>query len=280
LLTNLTNSEITGTTYFNSIDSDGFTLNTDSNSYNGNNETYVAWNWKANGAGSSNTAGTITSTVSANTTSGFSIVRWVGTAANATVGHGLGAVPSMLIIKERGVADNWGVYHVSVGNQRLLSLNSTNAQSGTSAAYWNNTTPTSTVFSVGTDNKTNGSNAAGMICYAFAPVAGYSAFGSYTGNGSTDGPFVYTGFRPKWVMVKSSTSIRSWVVSDGVRNPYNVTNLYLLPSASDAEATNDLFDFTSNGFKVRASLAGINESSQTFIYAAFAETPAKFSLAR
>jgi hypothetical protein len=185
----------------------------------------------------------------------------------------------MIVTKERGNADNWAVYHVSVGNQRLLNLNSTNAQSGTSAAYWNNTTPTSTVFSVGTDNKTNGSNAAGMICYAFAPVAGYSAFGSYVGNGSSDGPFVFLNFRPRYVMMKRTDSTSDWAIHDAARNTYNTTNSRVWANSSSAEVTSTYdIDFLSNGFKFRTS--SHNESGGTYIYMALAENPFKYSLGR
>jgi len=287
LESNTTTAETTETTGLTAFGSDGFTVGALAQ-LNTSTATYVGWNWNAGGSNATNTSGTITSTVRANTTSGFSIIRWVGTAANATVGHGLGAVPSMLIIKERGVIDNWGVYHVSVGNQRLLSLNSGNAQSGTSAAYWNNTTPTSTVFSVGTDNKTNGSNAAGMICYAFAPVAGYSAFGSYIGNASTDGPFVYLGFRPRFIMIKAASNSNNWVMFDSARSPYNdgpsaMPVLYPnLSAVEDGAYPATPMDFLSNGFKLRISNAGynLNDSGYTFIYAAFAESPFKYALAR
>jgi hypothetical protein len=136
------------------------------------------------------------------------------------------------------------------------------------------------VFSVGTDNKTNGSNAAGMICYAFAPVAGYSAFGSYVANGSTDGVFVFCGFRPRFFLIKDTTSANDWLIYDTARNPYNLAGLELLPNSSGAEATGNRFDILSNGFKIRGSGGAHNTNGNTYIYAAFAETPAKFSLAR
>jgi hypothetical protein len=277
LYSSLTNAEATDASGLTSFDTNGFSIG--STQVNDSGQTYVAWNWNAGGSNATNTSGTITSTVRANTTSGFSIVTYTGTGANATVGHGLGVAPSMIVIKERGNADNWAVYHVSVGNQRLLNLNSTNAQSGTSAAYWNNTTPTSTVFSVGTDNKTNGSNAAGMICYAFAPVAGYSAFGSYVGNGSSDGPFVFLNFRPRYVMMKRTDSTSDWAIHDAARNTYNTTNSRVWANSSSAEVTSTYdIDFLSNGFKFRTS--SHNESGGTYIYMALAENPFKYSLGR
>jgi hypothetical protein len=247
---------------------------------NKNAETYVAWQWKANGAGSSNTAGSITSTVSANTTSGFSIVTYTGTGANATVGHGLGVAPSMIFIKCRNAGANWLVYHISLGNTKGVVLNATQAES-TDSTYWNNTSPTSTVFSLGSGGAANG-NTNTHVAYCFAPVAGYSAFGSYTGNGSADGPFIYTGFKPNFVMVKqTNTSGNSWWMFDGVRSPTNAVYNRLVANLSDAEYSNSsTFDFLSNGFKLRFSDTAWNGSGSTYIYAAFAESPFKYSLAR
>jgi len=282
LSTNETGAEGGNSLYANltAFASDGFTVGTTSstNVLNNSGTPFVAWNWKANGSGVSNTDGTITSTVSVNTTSGFSIVTYTGTGANATVGHGLGVAPRMIIVKVRSTSNSWATYHASLGNTKALLLDTTDAEL-TSSLFWNNTSPTSSVFSISTGNSVNASSAT-YVAYVFASVAGYSAFGSYTGNGSADGPFVYLGFRPKFVLVKSSTSIRSWLIADSARNTYNIVNLYLLPNSSGAEGTNNLFDFTSNGFKVRDSLAGINESGQTLIYAAFAENPFAYALAR
>jgi hypothetical protein len=244
--------------------------------------TYVAWNWKANGAGSSNTAGTITSTVSANTTSGFSIVTYSGAGTtSSTIGHGLGVAPSMFIIKCRNNftgATIWPVYHASVGNTAYLDLSSTNAAS-TLTAGWNNTSPTSTVFTVGSAAGVNGSGNT-FVAYCFAPVAGYSAFGSYTGNGSTDGPFVYLGFRPAFVLWKRSDGAESWWINDIDRLGYNGANRALFPNLSNAENTANNIDILSNGFKIRGSGGEVNASGGTYIYACFAENPFKFSLAR
>lgn len=282
LSSNNTDAEVTTTNgTLVSFNSNGVTLQADTNGYaNFSGRTYVAWQWKANGAGGSNTAGTITSTVSANTTSGFSIVTYTGTGANATVGHGLGVAPSMVIVKNRtdGTRD-WLVYHASVGNTAAVFLNLTNA-STTNSAYWNNTSPTSSVFSLGNSSAGNGSTN-NLVAYCFAPVAGYSAFGSYTGNGSTDGPFVYTGFRPEFVMVKRTDVADEWYINDAVRNPSNVAGLTLRPNTSAAEANYaPTIDMLSNGFKVRQSGAGYNASGGTYIYACFAENPFKYSLAR
>jgi hypothetical protein len=218
--------------------------------------------------------------VSANTTAGFSIVGYTGTGANATVGHGLGVAPNMIIAKVRSTSGaDWTVYHSSLGATQGIFLD-TAAAATTNANFWNNTAPTSSVYSVGSSGGTNNSGNT-MIAYCWAAVAGYSAFGSYTGNGSSDGPFVYTGFRPRYLLIKLTTGANSWRVVDSSRNPYNLVNLSLRPDASDAEYTNvDNCDFLSNGFKLRGTDGGNNGSGQTFIYAAFAENPFQTSRAR
>jgi len=206
--------------YLSSFDSNGFTLNSGDSATNTSGGTYVGWNWKANGAGSSNTAGSITSTVSANTTSGFSIVTFTGNGtAGATVGHGLGVAPKMIIVKSRGNARNWLVYHASVGATQFLQLDTTIAAT-TSTTAWNDTAPSSTVFTLGTSNAGNESSIT-RVAYCFAEVVEYSRFGSYTGNGSADGPMIFTGFRPRWIMVKGSTATTNWTVIDTARDTYN-----------------------------------------------------------
>ena len=287
LYSNSTAVEASVTDVFNSFNADGFTVAYNS-AYtsaqsNANGSTYVAWNWKANGASSSNTAGSITSTVSANTTSGFSIVTYTGTGSAATVGHGLGVAPSMVIVKERSPGgDNWYVYHASIGNTQAIYLNTTGAADTASIVYWNNTSPTTTVFSLGTSVGLN-ANTSTYVAYCFAPVAGYSAFGSYTGNGSTDGPFVYTNFRPEFVMIKcSSAASTAWVIQDGARSPSNAAPQRLFPNAADAEVATSVgdIDILSNGFKIRNTSGSWNTSAATYIYAAFAESPFKYALAR
>jgi hypothetical protein len=244
---------------------------------------YVAWNWKANGSGSTNTAGSITSTVSANTTSGFSVVTYTGTGSAATVGHGLGVAPSMIIYKSRNAAGSWVVGHVSIPTPwtTVCYLDSSSAASNTGTSAFNSTAPTSTVFSIGAGFNPNGQT---MVAYCFAEVAGYSKFGSYTGNGSsTDGPFVYTGFKPAYVLLKRTTDSSAdyvWWVMDSKRGPYNATAGLLKPNSSDAENSAALVDFLSNGFKVRNGSGSVNANGVVYIYAAFAETPTKFSLAR
>jgi hypothetical protein len=278
LSSDLTTAEVTRSTALTAFTSDGFSVGSDTLlNYNAN--TFVAWNWKANGAGSSNTAGSITSTVSASTTSGFSIVTWTGTGSNATVGHGLGVAPSMIISKVRTTTDNWIVGHEAIPSSpwtKCLFLNTTGGIN-TNAAYWNNTAPTSSVFTTGT--WFYGSE--NYVAYCFAPVAGYSAFGSYTGNGSSDGPFAYLGFRPEFVLLKrSSAAGNNWLIYDSARDTYNVVAKDLYPNTSGAEASGTNMDFLSNGFKIRASGDTHNGSGSTYIYAAFAESPFKYALAR
>ncbi len=263
--------------WLSSFNSDGFTTTNGTSTWdnwNKSGDTYVAWNWKAGGTGVTNTAGQITSTVSANTTAGFSIVTFTTDNTTKTVGHGLGVKPSLVIVKSRSVAGNWLVITDILGSMQYGVLNSTAAF--TSIGY---SAPTSTVFQY------NDNNGVTQVAYCFAPVAGYSAFGSYTGNGSADGPFVYTGFRPRWLLFKdSSNGTWPWIIVDTARNTYNVMNAYLSPNNSNAEATNftgnAIIDATANGFKVRTSDAYTNTSTNTYIYAAFAESPFKYALAR
>jgi hypothetical protein len=211
------------------------------------------------------------------------VVTYTGTGANATVGHGLGVAPGMVIVKSRSSVYDWGVYHsantASPATQRLL-LSST-AATDTNSTYWNNTAPTSSVFSLGSQPNVNNS-ASTYVAYCFAPVAGYSAFGSYTGNGSTDGPFVFLGFRPRFVMIKRTDAVNNWVIYDTARNTFNKTSKYLYAQSSQAEVddTVDYIDILSNGFKPRATWSGLNASGGTYIYMAFAESPFKNSLAR
>jgi hypothetical protein len=255
-----------------SFDTDGFSLGT-SAAVNGNTQTFASWNWKANGAGVSNTAGSITSTVSANTTSGFSIVSYTGTGSTATIGHGLCTSPSMILIKNRTTAYSWIVYHKSLGATKNLYLDLTNA-SDTSSIQFNDTEPTSSVFSVGTSLATNKSSDS-IIAYCFAEVKGFSKFGSYTGNGNADGTFVYTGFRPAWIMVKASSRSGRWRIWDNKINPFNVADTRLSAESSDAEDTGatNAIDIVSNGFKIRTSEGQFNGSGETNIYMAFAENP-------
>jgi len=277
LISNLTNAEVSGSSpaTLSSFDTDGFTLGANDNSNQSSGITAVSWNWLGANTTVSNTSGSITSTVSANTTSGFSIVSYTGTGANATVGHGLGVAPKMIIIKNRVSAENWLVYHQAMGNTSAMKLNLTSAIQ-TSSFYWNNTSPTSSTFSLGASTEAN-TSANGNIAYCFAEVKGFSKFGSYTGNGSADGTFVYTGFKPAYVMVKASSTTGQWAICDNKRGAANILNNngeFLF--AESAEATNSApanWDFLSNGFKARASYAANNSSGVTYIYMAFAENP-------
>jgi hypothetical protein len=263
----------TGTTgSIRTFDTDGFSIGSDTGS-NENNTTMVSWNWKANGTGSSNTDGSITSTVSANTTNGFSIVSYTGNeTAGATVGHGLSSTPKMIILKNRNSTDDWVVYHESLGNTQSIRLNLINA-SATTPASFNNTSPTSSVFTLGDWTAVNGSS---MIAYCFADVKGFSKFGSYTGNGNADGTFVYTGFKPAFIMVKpSSIGNEAWKLYDNKRNIFNVVENGLNASDSQVEGSGsgNYIDFLSNGFKLRTNDTRQNGSGATNIYMAFAEEP-------
>jgi len=275
LISNATNAELTGFDLFNSFDSDGFTISgatADNTNYNGSQ--FVSWSWKAGGTGVSNTNGSITSTVSANTTSGFSIVSYTGNSTGgATIGHGLGATPQMIIVKnrDRSSAGAWQVYHISNGATKTMELNDTTG-AYSSSTRWNNTAPTSSVFTVGSSLEVNGSGE-DIIAYCFAEKKGFSKFGSYTGNGSTDGTFVYTGFKPAWVMVKRTDVANSWRMLDATRDTYNVAKESLYANQSASETTLDTLDFTSNGFKIRSTSNNINASGGTYIYMAFAENP-------
>jgi hypothetical protein len=280
LFSNSTAAEGTNAQSLTAFTSTGFSVGND-NDVNQSSGTYVGWQWKAGGTGVSNASGTITSTVSASTTSGFSVATFTKNATtNETIGHGLGVAPSMIIVKTRQSAgyESWAVWHTSIGIGNYLELNTT-AASQASSTIWNNTLPTSTVFSMGTA----WTSTVNMVAYCFAPIAGYSAFGSYTGNGSADGPFVFTGFRPAYVMVKrSSSSGTNWQILDTKRSTYNVMADYLYASAASAEAydTSVGIDSLSNGFKIRGTDANTNTSTATYIYMAFAESPFKYSLAR
>ena len=253
------------------FNTNGFTVNT-ATSVNGSSANYVSWNWKANGAGSSNTDGSITSTVSVNTTSGFSIVKYTGNGlAGATIGHGLGAVPKMTIIKSMTAGEDWIIPPLNDPTNYIV-LNSTGAE-GNGIGPFNNTAATSSVFSVGTWGTTNG-NSQTLLAYCFAEKQGFSKISSYIGNGNADGTFNYTGFKPAWVMIKNLTSAGSnWRIFDNQRLGYNVNNATLYPNLTNAEADETSLDLLSNGFKMRGTTNDLNGSGQTYIYMAFAETP-------
>ena len=270
----LTSAEETLSNLMTSFDADGFTHNNDAG-VNESGQTYVSWNWLAGvDAGSSNTDGSITSTVSANTTSGFSIVSYTGNAtAGATIGHGLGATPAMIIQKIRSSTGNWLVYHhknTSAPETDFLRLNTTNATAD-EVTIFNDTAPTSSVFSVGTESTINGSGVT-CIAYCFAEKKGFSKFGSYTGNGNADGTFVYTGFKPAFVILKRTDGSNDWILSDNKRLGYNGDNKRLYPNQNYTDDSQGI-DLLSNGFKATITGTTVNGSGNPYIYMAFAEAP-------
>ena len=272
LHTDGTDAEQTQSQGLTAFGSNDFTLGTD-DGVNGADHPYVAWLWKANGGTtSSNNDGDITTTIQANTTAGFSIITYDGNnAGGSTVGHGLGAVPEWIITKSRIATKPWQCYHKSIGNDHFIDLNSTNAKVSASAS-WGNTTPTSSIVTLG-NGDTNHTGA--MLMYCFTSIQGYSKFGSYAGNGNADGAFVYTGFKPAWVLIKNASANGfNWVLQDAARSPFNLADKKLTPNTNLAEETNaDKIDILSNGFKSRVSDAGVNASGTTYIYMAFAESP-------
>ena len=275
LESNGTNAEATTAESLASFDSDGFTVG-NNGAVNQSSQTYASWNWLAGGTASSNTDGSITSTVSANTTAGFSIVSYTGNgSAGATVGHGLGSAPAVMIFKITNTTDNWRVYHQGIDatapEDYHVQLNSTGARVD-NAGFFNDTAPTSSVFTLGSDSGINGSSNT-FIAYCFAEKKGYSKFGSYTGNGNADGTFIYTGFRVGWVMIKRTDGANGWYIYDSTRDPENQNTKALLPAESDAEQDESGMDLLSNGFKLRNTDGSKNGSGNSYIYMAFAESP-------
>ena len=260
-----------------SFDSDGFTLGTMAGA-NNNSDTFVSWNWKAGtGAGSSNTDGSInTTSTSVNTTAGFSVSKYTGTGSNATVGHGLGAVPKFIMVKDLGTSIDWLCYHSAIGATKNLRLN-TNEQVDTSSTIWYNTEPTSSVFSIGTATAVNavGNN---YIAYCFSEIPGFSIMGKHKGNGAVDGGFVYTGFKPAFVMVRyiDSGNGYDWIMYDNKRpNSSNPTPNILEANTNDAENTSSNFnlDIVCNGFKFRGTESNVNDGGYDYLYWAVAEAP-------
>ena len=270
--------------YVSAFTSDGYTWsagstnNSDGNETNG---TFVSWNWKAGGSASSNGDGTLTSSVSVNASAGFSIVSWTSTGTTgSTIGHGLGVKPDVIILKSRNTseAQPWRVYHSELGATKSLQLSSTGGAS-TDTGVWNDTEPTSSVFTVGNFGSVN-ENTKSYIAYCFSEVAGYSKFGGYTGNGNSNGTFVFTGFRPAFVITKRRDGSSSWYIYDNKRNTYNVVNKELNSNNNQSEATYTTMDFCSNGFKLRTSNDAFNYNNYNYIYLAFAESPFKYSRAK
>jgi len=281
LVSNSTAAETTQTTGLTAFGTNTFTVGSLAK-LNTSSATYVGWAWDAGTSTVSNTAGSITSQVRANATAGFSVITYTGTGSTATIGHGLGVVPGLIIVKPRSIIGNWITWHSSVPNTSFLLLNDTQA-STTGSNVWNNTSPTSTVFTIGTSAGLN-TNGATHVAYCFAPVVGHSSFGSYTGNGSSDGPFVYLGFRPRWIMLKKTDTSSDWWIYDSARQNYNVMGPILYANNSDAEYATDAStfgrDLLSNGFKVRNAQVTVNGNGATYIYAAFAEAPFNYARAR
>ena len=284
LQTQSTGAEATTAQGLTAFNTNGFTVGSDGG-HNQNNATYVAWQWKANGGTTStNTDGSVNTTVQTNTDAGFSIVGYTcpDPITNFTIGHGLGVTPDMFIIKTRDGSRNWGVYHKSLtapAGKRNLRLNQTNAEA-TESTFFANIDPTSSVIQLGQNAAVNyqGHN---YIAYCFAEKQGYSKFGKYVGNGNANGPFVYTGFKPAFVLVKNASATESWVVYDTARNTFNLTNLKLSPNTNDGENNNsgiggtayNNIDILSNGFKCKSNNAATNGNGNTIIYMAFAENP-------
>jgi len=277
LYSNLTAQEILNEQlgYVSAFNSDGFTTtpgSTNNSLWNTTNAAMVAWAWDAGSSTVTNTSGSISSQVRANASAGFSIVTVTTPSSGAsTVGHGLGVAPSLIITKFRSTANNWFTYHASIGNTAYLSLDTT-AASSTSLNLWNNTSPTSSVFSLSSVWATSNQ----LVAYCFAPVAGYSSFGSITSNGTSDNAFAYLGFRPRFLLYKNASATGNWGMYDSSRDPENVCDNLLLASSPNAEFTSVEFDFLSNGIKLRYPYTNGNQ----IVFAAFAESPFNYSRAR
>jgi len=273
----LSSAETTLANRLSSFDTNGFTVESSSGAFNASGEPFVAWQWKANGGTtSSNTTGTITSTVQANTDAGFSIVTWAGTASTATIGHGLGVAPKVVLVRARdkNVPTSWIMFHKdgSTSDDDYLILQGTFAKNS-QAGLWNNQYPSSTVLGIANDFWVN-SASTNYLAYCFAEVEGYSKFGKYVGNGNANGSFVYTGFKPAMIILKRTDATNNWLIYDHKRSGYNPKQDKLYPDDASAEdASTTSVDLLSNGFKLRASSASQNASGGTYIYMAFAENP-------
>ena len=273
LESNRTGAEFTSTDYYSSFDSDGFTIAAGSSGAgNGSSQTAVQWCWLGANGTASNSDGSITSTVSANTTAGFSIVSYSGsTNSTFTVGHGLGAVPKIFILKKRSSSGtNWVMYNANLGNDKRIQLNNTDASASTTG--FGSTDPTSSVFTVA-NGSTTGADGQTYIAYCFAEKKGYSKFGRYTGNGDANGTFVYTGFKPAWVMVKRTDGANSWIIMDNKRTISNPMGEELKAEDNSAGSVATRWDQLSSGFKLRNTGAAVNGSGAAYIYMAFAENP-------
>ena len=277
LETNDQGAENTVTNGVTSVGANTFALGSNSY-YNQNSINFVSWNWLAGGSASSNSDGSVTSSVSANTTAGFSIIGYTGTGSVGTIGHGLNSAPELVILRNRAVSSSWWTWGELLGNVNIMELQSTAAKNNPNGNYHNDTMPTSSVITFGSDGQTSGDGQS-HICYAFHSVKGYSKIGSYTGNGNADGAFIYTGFSPAFVLLKNVDEVEQWWIFDNKRNAYDGNFRYysLNPNANSAEGTtsgdNNHIDFYSNGFKLRTTAQQLNGTSDNFIYMAFAEAP-------
>ena len=273
VIPDVTNAEETDTNGLTAFGTDGFTVGS-TGAFNGNGTNLVSWNWKANGAGSSNTAGSINTTyTSANTTSGFSIITYTGNGTSgATIGHGLSTAPQMVIIKKLGV-ENWTVGHVGEGWTKNGKLN-TNDSFGSSALSFNNTAPTTSLITLGSGNVAN-ANTGTYVCYAFSNIQGFSKMGYYTGNGNANGVFNYTGFKPSWIMIKRTDANNQWIMLNNKMSLYNNNTgdeLYADSSAVQNSFVDGGADFLSNGFKLRGTNGSVNLNGGTYIYMAFGQS--------
>jgi len=281
LATNNNAQEFTDSNNLTSYNTDGFTVGS-SGGINGSSDTLASWNWKAGGSASSNSDGDITSSISANTTAGFSIVSYTGSGTiGNTVGHGLGAIPAWIITKNRDATSQWITWHQGGTSTKNMDLATSDAEYDSSVTGWQqgiNNVPTSSVlrFTAGSHGNNNVMDSSEKyISYVFVEKQGYSSFGSYTGNGNADGPFVYTGFKPAWVIIKRTDSTADWHIQDNKRNTFNPVDTSLFANTTDTDTTSSTYDtdFLSNGFKLRGTTTARNGSGNTYIYVAFAEAP-------
>ena len=271
LYSNAASAENTDSSHITAFNTDGFSVGS-AGDVNTSGNAFASWNWKGNGTGSSNSDGSLTSTVSANQTAGFSIVTYTGSSSASTVGHGLNAVPKMIITKTRASGYEWGVYHEAMGNEKHLLLDTTGGEGD--GEYWNDTTPTSSVFSLGGQKINVNYSGQTYVAYCFAEKTGYSKFGKYIGNGNADGVFVYTGFKPAFVIMRRYDAGDNWVLQDSARDPYNPSDTRLFPDSSGGDSTNSNYnmDFLSNGFKLRNTNSNSNTNSGTYIYMAIGQS--------
>ena len=265
-----TGAEQTASNTVTSFDSDGFSVGNQAK-VNSNSNTYVSWNWKAGGAGSANSAGTINSTVSANTTSGFSIVTYTGNGSSgATIGHGLGEAPEVVLVKKTSGADAWSMLHPNVQATKYMRLDSDTGEVNDNV--FNNTRAGNDVFTVDSDGQVNG-NGLSFVAYCFKKKKGFFTTYEYIGNGSADGPFLYTGFKPAFVIIKRKTATNNWFMFDNKTSPRNPTNAYLRADTTGTAGSYDWLDLVSNGIKIRNTSDGANDNNQTYLVFAWAEEP-------